>query len=88
MSKIIKATFSQKCTGCELCVYEVQQQLKNIGLEGSAIRIFRNLAKNPNGIEFIVEIDPSVTKLNLEKIKNICPNKVFNIVEQGHEFGH
>jgi hypothetical protein len=84
MPKTLKPTYQKNCTGCELCVIEVQQQLKKVGLEGAILRIFRNEEKG--GVAFSVVIDPQIDKLNLERIKNICPKKVFNIVDKEHEF--
>jgi NAD-dependent dihydropyrimidine dehydrogenase PreA subunit len=85
--KILKATFPKRCTGCELCVFEVQRQLKKVGLEGSLIRIFKEKNENANTVEFYIEIDPRTNQIDIESIKDICPNKVFEIVEgEIHEF--
>lgn len=78
--KKIKATFPKRCTGCELCMLEVQRQLTKVGLEESLIRIFRRPKENGT-LEFLIEIDPRVNSLDIEKIKEICPTKVFEIIE-------
>lgn len=57
-----------------MCVMECQQQLKTVGLEGSYIRILRNLQ---DGTKFIVDIDPRVAELSLKKIVKVCPREVF-----------
>ena len=82
MAKVLKIAFPKKCIGCELCVMEVQRQLGKVGLEGSLIRIFRDI-KNFSGIAFSVDLDPTVTKLEIEKIAGICPVTVFTVEEQG-----
>jgi len=43
MSKILKAVLPEKCLGCEMCVYEAQRQMNKLGLEGSFIRIFKEM---------------------------------------------
>jgi len=78
--KIIKATFPFKCTGCELCVIECQHQLKKTGPEGALIRIYRKKLKNKT--KFDIDIDPRVDKLNIEEIKNSCPQGVFTIEDE------
>lgn len=82
MPKILKSTFPNKCIGCELCVAEVQQQLGKVGLEGALIRVFRSKKDNSEYLEFKIEIDPRVKALDMEKIQEICPNNVFEIVEE------
>jgi NAD-dependent dihydropyrimidine dehydrogenase PreA subunit len=77
--KILKATFENRCIGCELCVLEVQRQLGRVGLLDSPIRILRE--KSMNSIFFHVEIDPRVNSLNLKEIIKVCPTLVFEIVE-------
>jgi NAD-dependent dihydropyrimidine dehydrogenase PreA subunit len=80
MTKILKATYSERCTGCEMCVIEVQHQLKKLGLEGSLIRIFRRKDKsNKEGVIFSIDIDPRVNNLDIERIKSVCPQGVFSI---------
>ncbi len=82
MAKIIKITFPENCIGCELCVIEVQRQLNKLGLEGSPIRIFRNQEENMIGeVIFTIDMDKTVNKLKVEKIKNICPTGVFTVEE-------
>ena len=78
--KIIKASYPQKCTGCEMCVIQCQHQLKKTGTEGSLIRIFRKKLKTKN--KFNISIDPRVNKLDIEKIKDSCPWGVFTIEEE------
>jgi NAD-dependent dihydropyrimidine dehydrogenase PreA subunit len=85
--KILKATFPKRCIGCELCVFAVQRQLKKIGLEDSLIRIFKKKNERMNGFDFFIEIDSRVNQLDINKIRDICPSKVFEIVEgESHEF--
>ncbi|HLD51569.1 hypothetical protein A3K34_04180 [candidate division WWE3 bacterium RIFOXYC1_FULL_40_10] len=69
---------SNKCIGCEMCVFETQRQLKRIGLEGSLIRIFRDndIGKDSS---YKVLIDPTIVACDLEKIAAICPNQVLVI---------
>jgi len=75
--KELKALYTERCIGCEMCTIECQHQLKKTGLEGSLIRIFRK--KQKEGLSFVVDIDPRVNRLNLENIKNSCPQGVFSI---------
>jgi hypothetical protein len=85
--KILKATFPKRCTGCELCVFEVQRQLKKVGLEESLIRVFKKSTDAHDDIEFLIEIDPRINQLDIESIKKTCPTQVFEIVEGDiHEF--
>jgi NAD-dependent dihydropyrimidine dehydrogenase PreA subunit len=79
MSKILKIINQDKCIGCEMCVLECQQQLKTAGLEGSYIRILRNLSA---GTKFVVSVDPKVEELNLKRIIRACPQDVFAEVEE------
>lgn len=80
MTKILKAAYPERCTGCEMCVIEVQHQLKKLGLEGALIRIFRKKDKNnKENVSFSIDIDPRVNSLDIERIKNICPQGVFSI---------
>ena len=87
MPKVLKVSFPEKCTGCELCVFEVQRQLNKIGLDGSPIRIFKNKEERVllGDVVFTVDLDPKVNKNDLEKIKGICPTGVFTIEEVGKE---
>ncbi|PIS22678.1 hypothetical protein COT50_00560 [candidate division WWE3 bacterium CG08_land_8_20_14_0_20_41_10] len=78
MTKILKIINQDKCIGCEMCVLECQQQLKTAGLEGSYIRILRNLS---DGTKFVVSVDPKVEELNLKKVVKACPQEVFAEVE-------
>lgn len=75
MHKILKVMLPQKCIGCELCVFEAQRQLGKMGPEGAFIRIFRDTAS------FSIVLDPQVNTLDIEKIKEICPVGVFEILE-------
>lgn len=80
MTKILKAAYPERCTGCEMCVIEAQHQLKKLGLEGALIRIFRKKDKNnKENVVFSIDIDPRVNNLDIERIKNICPQGVFSI---------
>lgn len=81
MKKILKATFPKNCIGCELCVFEVQRQLKKVGLEDSPVRIFRN-RKGKNKVEYSIDIDPSAQDLDIEKVEKSCPTLVFTIEEE------
>jgi hypothetical protein len=83
MSKVLKAMYPDRCTGCEMCVIEVQQQMKKLGLEGSLIRVFRKVDKtNKEKLIFSIELDPKVSKLDIESIKNICPQGVFSVEDE------
>jgi hypothetical protein len=82
MTLTIKPKNIEKCNGCELCVLESQRQLKKVGLEESLIRVFSKRKENSEYLEHSIEIDPRVTALNLEKIKNICPREVFEVEEE------
>jgi NAD-dependent dihydropyrimidine dehydrogenase PreA subunit len=79
MGKTIKATKGQYCNGCELCVFETQRQAGKVGLEEALIRIFKNLAADPNKPVYSIDIDPRVNSQNIAKIAEICPRKVFDI---------
>ena len=81
LAKKLIAKYAENCNGCELCVFEAQRQRKIVGLEGSPIRIFRNLDKDPKRPVFMIEIDPGAS-VDMENIKNICPKYVFEIVEE------
>ena len=85
MAKVLKASFEKNCIGCDLCVVEVQRQLGKVGLEGSPIRIFRS--KADSGILFTVDLDPSVNKLDIERIEKGCPALVFTL-EDGEKEQH
>lgn len=82
MAKSLKIQFPQKCIGCELCVLEMQKQLDKVGLEGALIRILRNEKKGSEFLEYTIDLDPRVNKLDIEEIKNICPTDVFEIIEE------
>lgn len=81
--KILKATFENRCNGCELCVLEVQRQLERIGLTDSPIRILRDSSKST--VYFHVDIDPSVNNLNIKEVIKVCPTSVFEIIEEEDE---
>lgn len=82
MSKTLKATQPDKCNGCELCSLEVQRQLKKVGLEESLIRVFRKKGADPQTVNNEVEIDPRVDMLNIDKVCEICPKNVFEVIEE------
>ncbi len=82
MAKYLKITFPQKCIGCELCVAEAQRQLKTVGLNNALIRIFKQKAKDSSEPTFGIQLDPSINKLAIQKIKDICPAQVFTIEEE------
>ncbi len=75
MGKILKVVLPSKCIGCEMCVLEAQRQLGKLGLEGSFIRIFRE------DVEFSIVLDPQVNTLDVEKIKDICPGGVYEVLD-------
>lgn len=82
MSKTLKATQPDKCNGCELCSLEAQRQLKKVGLEESLIRIFRKKGKDQQTLVNSLEIDPRLNMLNIDKICEICPKSVLEIVDE------
>lgn len=78
--KILKATFENRCNGCELCVMEAQRQLKKVGLTDTPIRILRD--NTSSNLYFYVEIDESsIKKIDINEIYKVCPTGVFEIVE-------
>lgn len=79
MLKKLKVINQDKCIGCEMCVLECQRQLKIMGLEGSYIRILRDLS---DGTKFAVSVDPKVEELNTKRIIKVCPQEVFAEVEE------
>jgi len=82
--KILKATFEDRCNGCELCVMEAQRQLKKVGLSDSPIRILRD--NTSSNLYFYVELNGSLlTKLNINEIFKVCPTGVFEIIEEQDE---
>ena len=85
MAKNLKVSFPQKCIGCEICVLEAQRQLKKVGLEGSLIRIFRNKKEGKEFLEYSIDIDYRLNKLDIEAIKNICPTEVFEVMEEEND---
>lgn len=82
MSKVLKVFKPEKCNGCELCVLETQRQLEKVGLEGALIRVFRNKKSASEYPQYSLDIDPRINSLNIEKIKTICPQEVFEIEEE------
>jgi hypothetical protein len=82
MPKTLKASRVDKCNGCELCVLEAQRQLGRVGLEGSLIRVFKNTNPDNGSLQHNLEIDPRMNSLGIDKIKNLCPKQVFDIVEE------
>lgn len=79
MSKTLRITFPKKCIGCELCVFEVQRQLKKVGLEGSYIRIFRKTEEDTDTPNFVIDMEPQVNSLDVKRISQICPTAVFTV---------
>jgi hypothetical protein len=78
--KILKATFENRCNGCELCVMEAQRQLKKVGLTDTPIRILRD--NTSSNLYFYVEIDEIlIKKIDINEIYKVCPTGVFEIVE-------
>ena len=84
MARYLRASFPKKCIGCDLCTLETQRQLKKVGLDGSPIRIFRK-EKSDEKIIFSVDVDPSVNKLDVQKIHDICPALVFTLEDSEEE---
>lgn len=84
MTKKLNVKDIDKCVGCELCVLEAQRQLKKVGLEGSLIRVFKEKEENSEYLKNDLEIDPRINLLDIEKIKNICPKGVFEIIEESN----
>jgi hypothetical protein len=85
MPKTLKIKFQKNCNGCELCVLEAQRQLKKVGLEGALIRIMKNKEDDQKRMEFFIELDPRINKINIDKIAEICPTNVFEITEEENE---
>jgi NAD-dependent dihydropyrimidine dehydrogenase PreA subunit len=81
-TKTLKVKFQSNCIGCDLCIFEAQRQLKKVGLEGSLIRVLKSKPEEAKKLEFYVELDPRINKLDIEKIANICPKAVFEISEE------
>jgi len=82
--RILKATFEDRCNGCELCVMEAQRQLKRVGLSDAPIRILRD--NTSSNLYFYVELNESLlTKLNVNEIFKVCPTGVFEIIEEQDE---
>ena len=82
MAKNLKISFPQKCIGCELCVQEAQRQFRKVGVEGSLIRILRNKKENSEFLVYSVDVEPRIDRLDVDKIKEVCPTGVFEIVEE------
>jgi len=82
--KFLKATFENRCNGCELCILEAQRQLGKAGLSDSPIRILRDTTTS--NLYFHVVIDEELLeKINLDEIVKICPTGVFEIIEEENE---
>jgi len=86
MGKILKVIFPEKCMGCELCVMEAQRQMGILGFEGALIRVLRDESKL--GIPVLcLDIDPNISRFDLDRIAKICPNGIFAVeeeIEEGH----
>jgi hypothetical protein len=82
--KVLKATFENRCNGCELCVFEAQRQLGKVGLSDTPIRVLKD-ANSSNLYFHIVLDDDMLYKINLEEIVKICPTGVFEIVEEEYD---
>jgi hypothetical protein len=82
--KILKATFENRCNGCELCVLESQRQLNKVGLSDSPIRVLRDV--NSANLYFHIVVDEDLLeKINLNEIVKICPTGVFEIIEEEND---
>lgn len=79
---MLKVKFQSNCIGCDLCIFEAQRQFKKVGLEGSLIRVLKRKPQDAKKIEFQIELDPRINKLDVEKIAKICPKAVFEITEE------
>jgi len=79
--KFLKATFENRCNGCELCILEAQRQLSKVGLTDSPIRILRDTS-SANLFFHVVIDDDYLNKINLDEIVKICPTGVFEIIEE------
>ncbi len=75
---------------------ETQRQLKKVGLEGALIRVFKQSNESfgigtdrnfEEELTFTIQIDPTVNKLNIQKIRDICPTGVFTIQEEEEDGG-
>ncbi len=82
MARYLRASFPKKCIGCDLCTLETQRQLKKVGFEGAPIRILKTKKADKGYLEYSIDIDPRINDLDIEKIKNICPTGVFEIIEE------
>ena len=80
--KTLKIKFQKNCIGCDLCVLEAQRQLKKVGIEGALIRVMKGKPDESKRLEFYVELDPRINKLDIEKIAAICPKDVYEITEE------
>jgi NAD-dependent dihydropyrimidine dehydrogenase PreA subunit len=82
--KILKATFEDRCNGCELCVMEAQRQLKRVGLSDAPIRILRD--NTSSNLYFYVELNENqLKKLDINEIFKVCPSGVFEVIEENDE---
>jgi len=82
--KILKATFENRCNGCELCILEAQRQLGKVGLSDTPVRVLRD-ASSSNLYFHLVIYEEALENLNLEEIVKICPTGVFEIIEEENE---
>lgn len=79
---MLKVKFQSNCIGCDLCIFEAQRQFKKVGLEGSLIRVLKSKPQDAKKVEFYIELDPRINRLDVEKIAKICPKTVFEISEE------
>lgn len=75
MNKVLKVAHPEKCIGCEMCVYEAQRQMGAVGPEGAFIRISKE------GGKYSIILDPQVNTLDIEAIRDICPQDVYEVKE-------
>ena len=87
MAKFLKVSFPENCIGCELCVAETQRQMQKVGLDGALIRVFKDRKDSSDVIVFSIELDPRVNSIDIEKIIEICPTKVFTVEDKEDENG-
>ncbi len=87
MAKFLKISLPENCIGCEICILETQRQLKKVGLEGALIRISRQKNEETGKLIYSIQLDPQVNDLDLHKIRDICPTKVYTVEESEGDGG-
>lgn len=64
-----------------MCALEAQRQMLLKNSPSTPIRIFRNVSED-NKLTFSLVIDGATDELNISSINKICPQGVFEIVEE------